>query len=103
MIFTLALLFGLVAVGTYVNLRAVAVLRADLALTQSVIKAEILLTRTEMLTELEFVRSQLADYIGNELLERRVLPIIGYKEPPVDPFRKLVADAVAKDVFGKGD
>lgn len=76
----LAALIG-IGLATYMNIRAVAVLKANLELSEAAIRAEILLFNTEILTELQVARSSLADYIGNELLEKRVLPTIGYREP----------------------
>jgi hypothetical protein len=62
---------------------------------QSAIKnqgEQVTAVRDEILAELEFVRSQLADYIGNELLEKRVLPAVGYRETP--DIRQEIARAI---------
>jgi hypothetical protein len=92
----IALVIGLVLLSNTVG-KAVLMIQ-DIRRTQSVILSQVTATRADVLAELDFVRSQLADYIGNELLEKRVLPTIGYREEssPIESFKKLVRGSLEK-------
>lgn len=91
------------------TLAIIAIFAAILLLARSIgetlfavqqVDQHVVTARADMLAELEFVRSQLADYIGNELLEKRVLPAVGYRET-TDPVKQLIGAAVAKEFFTK--
>jgi hypothetical protein len=89
--------FGFLFLICSVGILALMVIRGYEAI-QSAIQNHSETVRRDVLSELEFVRSQLADYLGNELLEKRVLPTIGYREP-LDPVKQLIGSAVTKELL----
>jgi hypothetical protein len=80
MFFAIGLL-ALVAVGFALTLRAVAELRA------------VVIERSNSLADLEAGLHKIGrQYIGHELIEKRVLPTIGYQEPEKTPVEKWMLE-----------
>jgi hypothetical protein len=99
-IIAVAVFIGLLLLARSVGLLAFTVVR-ECGAIQSAVKnqgEQVATARADVLAELEFVRGQLADYLGNELLEKRVLPAVGYREP-TDPVKQLISAAVTKEFF----
>lgn len=93
---------GLLLLARSIGVLAFTVVR-ECGSIQSAIKnqsEQVAAVRADVLAELDFVRSQLADYLGNELIEKRVLPAIGYRET-IDPVKQLIGAAVTEELFTK--